>query len=153
MAFSINAIIVLISIMVVELGHRAFFSDSGIDWSVYNLSFVVHLVIGSMLYAFMYNKASYLWRPHVNQGFIRAKETTKVPNGKMTGIKVFNGIILGLIGFSINRFFFNPIMFGGGGGSDSGDSPGTVTTILVAAAVLTASAIEWKGRTEDDGDG
>ncbi len=151
LALVINSVIVFISFFLVDLGYRAWFTDAGDIMAGYPVAFFANLAAGSVLYAFLYNKASYLWRPQVNRGFLRSAETSKVPSEKMTGMKVINGAILGLISVTIFYFFTSGIMFGGGG-SGSGDSS-TTTTVLVVVVIVTAGILEWKGRTEDDGDG
>lgn len=150
LALVINSLFVLISILVVDVGYRALFSTTDGIVEDYNLVFFATLIAGSVCYAFLYNKASYLWRPHVNRGFVRAKETAKIASAKMTGIKILNGAFLGILGIGVKIFFFDMIMFGGTD-SDTGDS--TTTTVLVVTVVLTATMLEWQGRTEDDGDG
>jgi hypothetical protein len=110
------------------------------------------------LYGHLYNKASYIWRPNGKEGFVhKGKFVPDTELCKASGSKILNGIIFSLL-FSaviitvmlLSKFVISNVYIYILDGIRGIPEDGGDTGVLVAKVVASSTALESKGRTEDD---
>lgn len=145
-----NTLIVVIAVVVVQFFVHLF-SSSIAGFGDYLIRNGLYVVIYAVVFAYMYEKVSALWRPGCRNAFLR---TTIKPDpvSKLTANKLLNSAL-----FSITIFIIASMIkyFGTGGGLTDTDGEGVADTFDgVEAIIVVASglAAELGGKTESDTD-